>query len=83
MPARSETSERIGTNCPNCGVMVSPGFDRCSSCGADVTVKGDPFEHFEEAGDFVDDEEVEGRPPQEQEKRCPRCGDVVDDTMPR
>jgi hypothetical protein len=63
--------------------MVSPGFDRCSSCGADVTVKGDPFEHFEEAGDFVDDEEVEGRPPQEQEKRCPRCGDVVDDTMPR
>jgi hypothetical protein len=63
--------------------MVSPGFDRCPSCGADITVKGDPFEHFEEAGDFVDDEEIEGKAPAAQVKRCPRCGDVVDDTMAR
>lgn len=83
MPARSEADGRIGTNCPNCGVMVSPGFDRCPSCGVDVTVRGDPFEHFEEAGDFTDDEEMEGQPPAAQVKRCPRCGDVVDDTMPR
>jgi len=83
VPARSEPVERIGTNCPNCGVMVSPGFDRCPSCGADVTVRGDPFAHFEEAGDFTDDEEIEGKAPPAQVQRCPRCGDVVDDTMPR
>ncbi len=84
MPARArESTERIGTNCPNCGVMVSPGFDRCPSCGADISVRGDPFDHFEEASDFVDDEEMEGRSPQSQVQRCPRCGDVVDDTMPR
>jgi hypothetical protein len=63
--------------------MVSAGFDRCPSCGADVTVKGDPFAHFEEAGDFTDDEEMEGQPAPAQVKRCPQCGDVVDDTMPR
>src|SRR5512137_173093 len=63
--------------------MVGAGCDGCPSCGADVTVRGDPFAHFEEAGDFTDDEEMEGQPAPAQVKRCPRCGDVVDDTMPR
>jgi hypothetical protein len=63
--------------------MVSPGFNNCPSCGADLRGGGASFEDSMSPGEFIDDEEIEGQAPPARVQRCPRCGDVVDDTMPK
>ncbi len=78
-----DTRSLTGIRCPSCGIMVSPGFNNCPSCGADLRAGGASFEDSMNPEEFVDDEGIEGGAPPAKVQRCPRCGDVVDDTMPR
>ena len=81
-PVEDEVTLASG-NCPNCGAVVGPGSAACPACGFELgQPAAGPSPGFEDADTF-EDEELEGQRPAVEVRRCPRCGDIVDDSQER